>query len=484
MLKATTERILSLIRGEGDLAADQSSRLRENHSPEEILSELSIKFTGQALCDDELSKLIDLIKKKSVHTDHGFFMNQMFGKQLPAAVLGDLLTVLLNTSMYTYEVAPALTLIENECVKRLASCIWNSTDRCDGIFTPGSSISNMMAMMLARDARYPESGELGLFDVPKFRIFVSDQVHYSFKKGALFSGMGKRILVEVKSDSDGKISTPALQDAIDNELQHGNVPLMLVGIAGTTVSGVYDDLESLAQAAARHRMWFHVDAAYGGSLLFSQKEKHKLKGIEHADSASWSLHKMMGIPLSCAVLLTKSNNVLRKAFAMDAEYLFHGNEIDLGQKSLQCGRRADALKLWMAWKSEGDSGFEERVNKLVEIANQFAEKIGRYSNFELLCAPQTPIVCFRFVHSELSSNELDELNSEIRRVIFFEGHFLFNYSTHKSKIYLRCVFSDPDMNDEALRSILEKIDCVGNQVAMQKISNKASGIQCPYKNYC
>lgn len=474
MLQETTSKILSWIRSKAIQAPDQPLSLCNNSSPEEIFHALDIKITGTGTPDHKLSRLVELVKEKSVHTDHGLFMNQMFGKQVPVAVLGDLLTVLLNTSMYTYEVAPVLTLIEKECVERLCSLVWNSTDWHDGVFTPGSTISNMMAMMLARNRRFPQSMEAGLFDVPPFRIFVSAQVHYSFKKGSAFSGMGKNTLVEVDSDPDGKISVTALLDAIACELRKGNVPLMLIGIAGTTVTGVYDNLESLAEIAAQYNMWFHVDAAYGGSLLFSQKEKQRLKGVEHADSVAWSLHKMMGVPLSCAVLLTKKNTVLREAFSMDAEYLFHGNEMDLGQKSLQCGRRADALKLWVAWKFEGDEGLEDRVNKLVEIARQFAGKIREHNNFELLCVPETPIVCFRFIHPGLSADELNVLNAEIRSVIFLEGHLLFNYSTHKNKIYLRCVFSDPDMKAESLRSILEKIDCVGNQViiAMKKINNK------------
>lgn len=479
MLQETTNQILSFIRGKVTQVSDQPVPLRKRISPEEIFNALDIKLAGTGAPDHKLSRLVELVKEKSVHTDHGLFMNQMFGKQLPVAVLGDLLTVLLNTSMYTYEVAPVMTLIEKECVERLCSLVWNSTDSHDGVFTPGSSISNMMAMMLARNKRFPQSMEAGLFDVPRFRIFVSDQVHYSFKKGALFSGMGNKTLVEVGSDSDGKISEAALQEAIACELRKGNVPLMLIGIAGTTVTGVYDNLESLGGIATQYNMWFHVDAAYGGSLLFSQKEKHRLKGVEYADSVSWSLHKMMGVPLSCAVLLTRKHTVLKEAFSMDAEYLFHGNEMDLGQKSLQCGRRADALKLWVAWKFEGDAGLENRVNKLVEISRQLAGKIREHSNFELLCEPETPIVCFRFLHHDLSGDQLNELNKEIRSVIFFEGDLLFNYSTYDNKIYLRCVFSDPDMKGESLSSIFEKIDCVGNQLAMQKITTGASRIQFP-----
>lgn len=457
-----TNKILSLIR---KIDSDETGVLRQNNSSQNILRDINIELSENGSSADVLNNLIDQLVEKGVKTNNGLFMNQMFGKQQSIAVLGDILTALLNTSMYTYEVAPVLTLIEKECIKKLGAFVWGTDATSDGVFTPGSSISNMNAMVLARNAKFPESKKNGLFGNNKFSIFVSDKAHYSFDKGALFLGMGENVIVKVKSDVDGKIDISSLNSAIKNEISNGNTPLMLVGIAGTTVSGVYDNLLALSAIANHHKMWFHVDGAYGASLLFSSTEKHKLNGIQHADSVSWSLHKMMGVPLVCAVLLTKNKGVLENSFSVDADYLFHDDtDLNLGQKSLQCGRRVDSLKLWLAWKSEGNIGFENRINRLIQTAQQFADKIEQTENLELLCLPETPIVCFRFTNTGFSLTELNELNKTIRETIFNKGEILFNYSTYNNTIYLRCAISDPNMDDKKIDSIIAEVLAAGKKL--------------------
>lgn len=460
-----TDKLIQLIQHHKNRAF-HGETLRKKSSPLELLNKINIKLSETGATEENLTKLIDQVVENSVQTDDAWFMNQMYGKQQPIAIIGDILTVLLNTSMYTYEVAPVMTLIEKECIKRLCSFVWKASDNSnDGVFTPGSSISNMIAMMMARNAKFPESRLDGLFENQRFSIFVSDQAHYSFLKGALFLGFGKDSIVNVKSDEDGKMDIFALNQSILKEKKKGNALLMLVGIAGTTFSGKYDNLQILGEIAREHNMWFHVDGAYGGSLLFSEKENNKLNGIALADSLSWSLHKIMGIPLVCAVLLTKKTGVLNESFAVSADYLFHHNDdFDLGQKSLQCGRRVDALKLWLAWKNEGDEGFEKRINALMKLSHQFADNIQEHNNMELLSPPESPIVCFRYSKKGLTLDESNILNKRIRDKIFDEGGLLFNYSTYNNRVYLRCVISDPNMTSSELEAIIDKIITTGNQL--------------------
>ena len=462
MIKQFTDKLCQLVKSRVGVEYNEKI-LRKNSSTGSIHSEINIGLNNTGTPPDELTGLVDKVLNNSVQTNHAMFMNQMYGKQLDVAVLADMLTPLVNTSMYTYEVAPVMTLIEKECNKRLCSFVWNKDDGVnDGVFTPGSSISNMIAMVMARDKKFPEIKPEGLFDHSKFSIFVSEQAHYSFLKGALFLGFGKESIVKVKTDGNGKIDTLRLTHSIEKQEQAGKIPLMLVGVAGTTFSGVFDDLEVLSKVAKKHGLWFHIDAAYGGSLLFSSKEKSKLNGINHADSVAWSLHKMMGIPLVCAVLLTRECGKLNETFAVKADYLFHeDDEMDLGQKSLQCGRRVDALKLWLAWKYEGDLGFEKRVNELMKTAYLFANKVQSQKNMELHLLPESPIVCFRFWRQGLSRDELNFLNKNIRNCLFEKGNILFNYSTYEDRIYLRCVISDPTLNEAAINFILNEINAVG-----------------------
>ncbi len=462
MIKDIADKIIQLIKRRED-PDHQSALLRKSCSPLEIREAIDIAISDKGTDLITLNSLIDKVIDYSVNTDHALFMNQMYGKQHSVAVLGDILTTLLNTSMYTYEVAPVMTVIEKECINRLCSFVWNTKEVNDGVFTPGGSISNIMAMILARNSKFPESKINGLFNAPRFSIFISEQAHYSFIKGAMVLGFGDSSIVKVATDSEGKIKISSLCEAIVKEKNEGRIPLMIVGVAGTTFSGNFDNLESLAEIAKKENLWFHVDAAYGGSLLFSENEKYKLKGIELSDSVTWNLHKMIGIPLICSVLLTQKTGDLNDSFSVTADYLFHeDNDWDLGRKSLQCGRRVDALKLWLAWKYEGDNGFEKRIDCLMKISRLFADEIRKYDTIELLQIPESPIICFRFWHNELPLGLLNSVNKRIREKIFHNGHILFNYSTYNNIVYLRCVISDPNINRNLINSILKEVIAAGD----------------------
>lgn len=317
---------------------DKGDILREDFQPEKFSEAFNFSISKKGVEQDEIVSLIDEIVKKSVNTDHTLFMNQMYGKMNPVSIYGDILTTLLNTSMYTFEVAPLLTLIEKECIAKLNKHIWGDHVG-DGVFTPGGSISNMKGLMLARNNKIENIKTQGLNNAFNYSVFVSDQAHYSFLKAAIMLGFGSDSVVKIKTNNNGQIIIDDLLNCIKGEQEKGRIPLMLVGVAGTTFSGVFDDLEALSAIAKQFDMWYHVDAVYGGSLMFSDNEKHKFKGIDGADSVSWNLHKVMGVPLICSTFLIKEKGLLNDAFSVDADYLFHDeDDLDLGQKSIQCGR--------------------------------------------------------------------------------------------------------------------------------------------------
>lgn len=460
------DRLIELLESE-EKSAKSSALLRKNCSPKKLLKKVDVGLSAEGNSVDTLNQLIKSVVDHSVRTDHPLFMNQMYGKQQLMGKAGDIVSTMLNTSMYTYEVAPVMTLIEQECINRLCSFVWKkSRAKNGGVFTAGSSISNITAMTLARDRKFPLAKKNGLNGGPSFSIFVSDQAHYSFVKGAMFLGFGQDCIVKVKSDSRGCINIFELNLAIQRSKEMGRVPLMLVGIAGTTFTGRLDPIGTLGKIAKKHKMWYHVDGAFGASLLFSEHEARKFGGLEMADSLSWSLHKTMGVPLVCAVLLTKRSGILQESFSVDADYIFHDNDNhDLGQSSLQCGRRVDALKLWLAWKNVGDIGFEERIDSLMQVSGRFAEKVMNRDKLELYDKPETPLVCFRYCHSGFSQDQQDQLNISIRDEIFNEGKVLFNFATDLSgQTWLRCVIGDPEMTDAQLDFIIDRVEIVGDKI--------------------
>lgn len=433
-------------------------QLRQNFGPEELKNKLALEVSKKGLSNEKLIQLIHQVIDHSVVLDHPFFMNQMFGKTQPIAFIADIIMSQLNASIYTYEVAPVMTLIEKEVVSKLGEKAWGKGIG-DGVFTAGGSISNMNALFLARQQYNEQIKSQGLYKQKPFAIFVSDQAHYSFVKGVNYLGFGIDALIKIPSDKRAKINVQYLKKAIAKSEKEGRIPLLIIGIAGSTVSGNFDDLETLATIANENNMWFHVDAAFGGSFLFSEKQKYRLKGIEKADSITWNFHKVMGMTLSTASFLTKEKGLLNKAFSVDANYLFHEEDYDydLGQKSLQGGRKPDAFKLWLSWKYLGDQGFDKHIEKLHNAAITMAKIVASKENLELFATPESSIVCFRYNPKDKSLDEINTLNKKIRNQIFKEGEIIFNYSYIHEIVYLRCVLLDPAFTNQQLEKIVDTV---------------------------
>lgn len=443
----------------------EEEQLRKAYSPLDLQKKFPIKTQLNGVNSREIIPIIEQVISHSVVTDHPYFMNQMFGKTQPISFLADIIIAMLNTSMYTYEVAPVFSLIEKEIIANLGERVWGK-DKGDGVFTAGGSMSNMNALFLARQYHLEQAKEKGLFGAKPLSIFVSEQAHYSFTKGVNFLGFGVESLVKIKSNADATINVDSLNKAITIEKEKGRHPLMLIGIAGTTISGTYDPLQALAKIAKQHQMWYHVDAAYGGALLFSDREKNRLNGIKHANSVSWNFHKVMGMSLSTSSFLTKEKGLLNKAFNADAAYLFHEDayDFDLGQKSLRGGRRPDAFKLWLQWKHIGDKGLAAHVEKLRDAAIFLAETVKKTKELKLYQEPQSGIVLFRYFQKGKPKTVLNQLNINIRETIFKEGKIIFNYSHIHNTVYLRCVILDPEFTHKQLTHIVTKVVKVGNQL--------------------
>lgn len=186
-------------------------------------------------------------------------------------------------------------------------------------------------------------------------------------------GSGIESVIKVKSDSRGRIIPQELEKSILEAVKEGKVPYLVVATSGTTVLGAFDPLTQIADICQKFGLWFHVDAALGGSWLFSSKRKHLLDGIERADSVTWDLHKMTCIPFQCTLILTKHQNILTQANSLRAEYLFQSDKYydqsyDSGDKSIQCGRKIDSFKLWLALKAYGQNGMEKTVDNVFDKA--------------------------------------------------------------------------------------------------------------------
>ena len=313
----------------------------------------------------------------------------------------------INGNAYTYEVAPVLTLIERHVLARLARLVGPNFEEChDGLMVPGGSFGNMYAMHLARHRAFPQLHVDGLAGGPRLVAFVSAEAHYSYLKSARLLGIGSANLISVPIGDDGGMCPDSLERAVQAALDAGGTPFFIGATAATTVRGSFDPFRALAAVADRHKLWLHVDGAWGGAALLSPTHRSDLDGADLADSFSWSAHKMLGAALTTSVFLTRRAGALRAANATNAAYLFQPDklytELDVGDKTIQCGRKADMFKLWLLFKSLGAEGCAASVDRCYALAAHLASRI-RTSDGALALAYPTSCtnVCFWYVPTSM-----------------------------------------------------------------------------------
>lgn len=343
-----------------------------------------------------LEQVLEDLRFLLAHTPHtagpGFF-NQLFGGHDPAAVLGEVLATVANTSMYTYKAAGVQVLVEDALVQRLGELL--GFDTVEGVFTPGGSLSNLMGMLVARNRAFPGLADEGCPPRP-MRAYTSEACHYSVTRAAMVLGIGRANLVTVPTDDDGRMDPEALRDCIRRDREAGLEPFFVNATAGTTVLGRFDPIDAIADITEAEGLWLHVDAAVGGPLAFSPRLRDRLAGIHRADSVTLDPHKLMGVPLTCSVALFRSRGQLAARIGEAADYLFQvdTDRLNPGRRSLQCGRRNDALKLWSSWQLHGDAGHARRVEHLVELAAYTAERVHASPGLALVATPSLVTVPF------------------------------------------------------------------------------------------
>ncbi|PCJ62031.1 MAG: glutamate decarboxylase [Planctomycetota bacterium] len=407
---------------------------------------------------DDLKKYLDF----STKTGHKNFYNQMFARSNLPALLGELTSVINNASAYTFEVAPVATLMELALIKKMSSLC--GFENGGGQFVTGGSNANMVAMLCARNSLVKNSKELGLSNSKPLRVFVSEHSHYSFIKGVNVIGVGMDNLIRIPCDQLGKMKVELLEKEIIKSLAEDTIPFFVAGTSGTTVLNAFDPLEEIAAIANNYSLWFHVDGACGGSSLLSNKHKHLLDGVSLADSVTWDPHKMMSIPLICSVLLTKSSDALLKSnSSKHTEYLFHDDEeINIGESSLQCGRRADSLKLWTSWSYYGDAGYEKRIDRLFELAEHTRSYIEKSIVFDQTYVTSGITVCFQYIPDGITNaDKINEFNRSLRVKMVDEGKTLINYSELDNNLFFRIAFLNPDISIDDVDETLQGLEMLG-----------------------
>lgn len=414
----------------------------------DVFNTLDISLQEEPMVDEVfLTSLKELLLHTPKTATRAFF-NQLFGGRNDKAVLGDLLAVMLNNSMYTYKAAGPQIGIEKVILEKVCTMIgWDSNS--SGSFAPGGSMTNFMAMLMARDSKNSHVRMDGVSE--RMTVYTSTESHYSIPKNAAFSGIGRNQVRYIPVDSFGKIIPSKLVERIETDLRDGYIPTLVNATAGTTVLGAFDEISPLSDICSKYNIWLHVDGAYCGSVLFSNRYKYLIEGVEKVDSFSFNAHKMIGTPLTCSLLLVKNKKYLDQSFANEADYLYQTDEDDFnpGKTSLQCGRRNDALKFWTLWKSVGTKGLESIVNKQFKLADVAREYIENNQDYTLYSFKDSISVCF---------NYKDIPARELCTQLYEKSQLLVGYGTFQDEEFVRLVTINAQNKREDILNFFKVIE--------------------------
>ena len=392
---------------------------------ERDLDEIERDFSQSRIPEDPtfVSDYTEFLKEKlvsqSVHTASPGFIGHMTSA-LPYFMLplSRILTAL-NQNLVKVETSRAFTPLERQVLAMLHRLIYGGSDDFYrhwiqnnryslGAFCSGGTIANVTALWAARNRLCGPSGDFkgiareGLvkalqhLDCRGLAVLVSRRGHYSLRKAADLLGIGQDNLVAVETDDNNRIDLARLREHLARLRGEGIRPLGIIGIAGTTETGNVDPLEALADLAAELTCHYHVDAAWGGPTLFSDKYRGLLRGIERADSVTIDAHKQLYVPMGAGMVLFKDPATL-SSIEHHAAYIIRRGSRDLGSRTLEGSRPGMAMLVHAGLSIIGRKGYQILIDQGIERARRFARRIEAHPDFELVSEPELNILTYRYV---------------------------------------------------------------------------------------
>jgi len=424
---------------------------------------------------ERIADTLRTVVANSVAVSHSKTAAHLHCPPLIAALAAEVVISALNQSMDSFDQAPIATVIEQKMIRWLCSEAGLPASAA-GTFTTGGSQSNYMGLLLARDAYLRKhwnwsAQKSGLPpDASRLRIFCSEVAHFTVEKSAAQLGLGTDAVVRVATDERFRMSPVALKEALTAARTEGLLPMAIVATAGTTDFGSIDALRELTALAHAEYTWLHVDAAYGGALLFSPQHRHKLTGIDAADSLSIDFHKLFWQPIPCSVFLLRDARHF-DAIRMYADYLNPATHEesgipDLVATSLLTSRRFDALKLWISFQTLGRTKLAAMIDRTIELAATAAKIIRAHPRLELVGEPELSAVVFRYMPAQ-PAIDAGRVNAAIRQRLFDLGLAVIGHTRVQNRQCLKFTCMNPAVTEGQMEEFIELVVDQGREVEMK-----------------
>jgi glutamate/tyrosine decarboxylase-like PLP-dependent enzyme len=353
-------------------------------------------FTAPRDLNDVGADVERMLKSWHVQVTHPRYLGLFNPSVVPAAVVGEVLTAAYNPQLASWRTSPAANEIEQHTLRWLAAK-FGFPDSTASTFTTGGAEANLSAVIVALTRAFPTYGSKGLRSLARTpAIYLSQLAHHSFNKIAHMTGLGRESLRSVQCDAALKLDIAHLKRQLDDDRRSGFEPFLVVGTAGTTAAGTIDPLQKLADFCESQRLWFHVDAAWGGAAILSPRLRPYLAGIERADSITCDAHKWFSVPMGAGMFFCRHCGVVDEAFRVETSYMprkMAGPVRDPYTTSVQWSRRFVGLKLFLALAEKGEPGYVESIEHQTRMGDVLRGVL-RATGWRIVNSTPLPLVCF------------------------------------------------------------------------------------------
>lgn len=466
----TTSLLIGAIKEKASIYSGKKSK-----DYDDLLAYLSISEQPESL-DKCLDNIIPQLVEHSLWVNSPKSMAHLHCPVTLASLAAEQCISLLNQSMDSWDQSPLATYIEQHLIDQLKARLFTKPTAADGVFTSGGTQSNLVGLLMARDAfcqqvLHHNVSKQGLPEASsKFRILCSEHTHFSVHKALHLLGLGERAIVWVSTDEKGCLCPQSLLHEVQTLKGNGLYPFAIVATAGGTDFGQFDPLNAIYDIAKRFNIWLHVDAAVGGCLLFSKHYTHLIDGIGEADSVTVDFHKLFFQPISCGAFFCKKAEDF-KHLTYHADYLNPEDSmldsLNLVDKSIQTTRRFDALKLSLTLKHVGADNFAKWVDHIIDTTKQLSELILKQTCLQLASRSGVNLsgdfntLVFRFYDGKLCEHELNKLNQHIHEAVYYSGDYAIALTSFADSRYLKITLVNPMVTVSIVLSCINFIISLG-----------------------
>ena len=392
-----------------------------------------------------------------LHSPH--YMGHQVNPPIPIAASFATLAALLNPGLAVFEMSQFPAAIEKALIAKLGTYLAWPESSFEGIVTSGGTLANLTALLSARNWKFKNTFSQGIGN-SKPAILAGADSHYSISRAAGVLGIGADQVIKIPVDTKRRLDPSQLRPVFARARESGLEPFCVVATSGSTPVGAFDELREIDKFATEYNLWFHVDAAHGGSLLLSEKYRHLLHGIELADSITWDAHKLMFVPSLCTFLLYRDRADSYLPFQQEAPYLFgptEEQEFEFGLRTFECTKGAIALPVWAMWSLLSVNVFSELIEGVMATTQRFFQMVATSDDFVALHEPQCNIFCFRYTPSALTQEEVDRLQRNLRQQLINEGNFYLTGTIIDGAYALRVTIINPHTEEKHFANLLKAI---------------------------